>query len=322
MPAHKGLTMGTEPARPPSAHALAGWYTTAGVRSGVRRTFHREMEEGRVFFPPELVAHLSHEAVRSLPPARLRELTIHHLYQFLLSATHLETRIVNRGAERIAGGRAGLDLSPSCRLDAYKIYCDEGYHSLYSLDLADQIATVTGILIPSCDYGGFVERLDDAGRSVLPGEPVLAELLQVVIFETLITAVLNEVPHNPLVVTAVREITRDHARDEGRHHRFFVAFFHTLWAQLGSSHRIRVAAAVPSMIRICLGSDTGPIRSSLLQVGLDGPTADAVLQDVYGGDAGTRQLRERAQATVKMCESAGVLDLPGVRENFAVHGLV
>ncbi|WP_131796153.1 diiron oxygenase, partial [Candidatus Protofrankia datiscae] len=301
------------------------WYSSAGVRGGSRRTFHRDMEEGRVFFPSELVPYLAHEAVRVLPAALTRELAVRHLYQFLLSATHLETRIVNRGAERIAGNRVGFDLPRSCRLDAYKIYCDEGYHSLYSLDLADQIATATGIPIPRWDYGGFVERLEETGRAILPGEPVLAHLLQVIVFETLITAVLNEVPNevpnDPTVVTAVREVTRDHARDEGHHHRFFVAFFHLLWTHLELSLRTRVAHAIPPLIRACLVWDTTPVRSSLLLAGLDEPTADTVLQDVYGGAAATRRIREVAQATRRMCESAGVLDLPGARETFAAHGI-
>jgi hypothetical protein len=82
-----------------------------------------------------------------------------------------------------------------------------------------------------------------------------------------------------------------------------------------------VAHAVPSLIEACLVWDTAPVRSSLLLAGLDEPTADAVLRDVYGGAAETRRIREVAQATVRMCESAGVLDLPGVRETFAAHGI-
>ncbi len=100
-------------------------------------------------------------------------------------------RIVNRAAELIATGRCGLDLLARVRLAALKVYCDEGYHALYSLDIANQVATATGIPIPPCDYGGLVGQ------------------------------VINEVPNDSSVVSTIREITRDHARDEGRHHRFF-----------------------------------------------------------------------------------------------------
>lgn len=209
---------------PQSAQPFDSWYTTAGVRGDVRRLFDQEMEEGRVFFPTELISYFSHEAILGLSASRIRELVVRHLYQVLLSTMHMETRLVNPGAELIANNRIGFDLSRSCRLDAYKFYCDEGYHALYSLDLVDQIAAATVIPVPSLAYGRFIDQLEESGRSLLPGEPMLTHLLQVIVFETQITALLNEIPNNPTVATAVREVIRDHARNEGRHHRFFAAF--------------------------------------------------------------------------------------------------
>jgi hypothetical protein len=297
------------------------WYDAAGVRNGPRRRFHDETSQGKVFFPADLVPYLSHEAIRELPPDRQRELSVRHLYQFLLSTAHLETRVVNRGAERIANNRMGVDLPMHRRLDAFKVYCDEGYHSLYSLDLADQIAASTGIAVPDWDYGGFVARLAETGRRLLPDEPVLAQLLQVIVFETLITAVLNEVPNNAGVVTAVRDIVRDHARDEGRHHRFFAALFHELWAQLTPSLRTQVAFALPALIHSCLTWDLEPVQSSLLLAGVPEGTARAVVDDCYRGTAGTQRIRDIARATVRMCESAGVFGVPGADEAFAAHGL-
>lgn len=310
------------PGRDPLARgSLAQWYETAGVRTGVRRVFHDDTPGGKVFFPAQLVPYLTHEAVQGLPPEQLRELTVRHLYQFLLSATHLETRIVNRAAELIATNQVGLDLPTSARLDAFKVYCDEGYHALYSLDLADQIAAATGIPIPDWDYGGLVDGLADSGRRLLPDEPRLAQLLQVVVFETLITAVLNELPNDQSVVTTVREVMRDHAKDEGRHHRFFAGFFHELWTQLSPSLRPRVAHLMPVLIRGCLDWDANPVRSSLRLAGLDLSTADEVVRDCYG-DPDIGRIQDICQATVRMCESAGVLNTPGAEEEFAAHGLL
>jgi len=68
---------------PQSTQPFDGWYTKAGVRRGARRLFSQEQEEGRVFFPPELISYFSHEVVRGLPAPRLRELTIRHLYHVL-----------------------------------------------------------------------------------------------------------------------------------------------------------------------------------------------------------------------------------------------
>jgi hypothetical protein len=141
------------------------WHETAGVRSGVRRVFHEDAERGRTFFPERLVPHLAHPAVAALPETSRAMLPLLHLYQFLLSTTHVETRVVNKGAERIVTGRSGVELSAAVRMRAFKVYCDEGYHALYSLDLAEQIAGVTGVPVPQWDYGGFVGRARKSGQT-------------------------------------------------------------------------------------------------------------------------------------------------------------
>ncbi|MGH3973184.1 MAG: diiron oxygenase [Pseudonocardiaceae bacterium] len=297
------------------------WYETAGVRSGVRRLFRDETDAGKVFFPARLVPYLAHEALAQATPPQQHELTVRHLYQFLMTTAHLETRIVNRCAERIANGRAGIDLAMSVRLDAFKVYCDEGYHSLYSLDLADQIAEETGIAVPPWDYGGLVDRLEQAGSRLLPDAPHLVPLLQTVVFETLITAVLNEIPPDPTVLTVVRELTRDHAQDEGRHHRFFAGFFHELWHQLDSSLREPVARALPALIHACLTWDVGPVVNSLLLAGVDPATARDITHDCYGADTGLDRIADICRATVRICQSAGVLDVPGAVEAFAAYRL-
>lgn len=281
--------------------------------------FADETDEGRVFYPQDQIPYLAHEALAGLTDAQRREVTIRHLYQFLLSTTHLETRIVNTTAELIANNRAGLDLPNRMRLDAFKVYCDEGYHALYSLDLADQIEAATGVAIPPWDYGGFVDRLEDVGRKLLPDEPALVPLLQTVVFETLITAVLNEIPNDPTVVTVVRDLTRDHAKDEGHHHRFFARFFHELWAGLDPRLREPVAHTLPALVQVCLTWDTEPIRGSLLMSGVDSDTAGVVVADAYtssGSNAGV------CRATVRAFRSAGVLDVPGAEEAFAAHKLL
>lgn len=297
------------------------WYESAGVRSGERRSF-REPGEGEVLFPARLVPHLAHPAVTALSPERRDLLTQLHLYQFLMATTHLETRVVNVGAERIANGRSGLDLPVSMRMDAFKVYCDEGYHALYSLDLANQIARHTAVPVPDWDFGGFVDRLARAARELLPDEPVLAQLLQVVVFETLITAVLNEAPNEPGLAAPVREVLRDHARDEGRHHRFFAAFFHELWAGLPSGLRPRVARLLPALVEICLTADTAPARAALVLAGLDGSAAEQVVRETYDAGADPRRMAEITRGMVSMCRSAGVFDVPGALDAFAERHLL
>ncbi|TDC27413.1 hypothetical protein E1265_01600 [Streptomyces sp. 8K308] len=299
---------------------FAEWYTAAGVRSGVRRLFHDESDQGKVFFPERLVPFLDHPLLAGLDRQQRSALALRHLYQFLISTTHMETRVVNTAAERIANGRSGVELTPDDRLDAFKVYCDEGYHALYSLDLAHQIADTTGVPVPDWDYGRFVDRLVATANRLLPGEPVLAGLLQVVVFETLITAVLNELPGDTTVITTVRDLMRDHARDEGRHHRFFSGYFHRLWHALDARHRALAAHALPALIHDCLAADLGPARASLALAGVDADVIAGVVDDHMATDR--ERIRSITRSTVRMCRSAGVFDVPGAYEEFARHGLV
>ncbi|MCU7726627.1 diiron oxygenase [Actinoplanes sp. KI2] len=295
------------------------WYDAAGVRAGKRRMFADERDQGKVFFPAALVPYLEHDLVRERAPGQREVLTVRHLYQFLLATTHLETRVVNRGAERIANNRIGVPVGGQLRMDAFKVYCDEGYHSLYSLDLARQVEAATGTALPDWDFGGFADRLDATAAALLPGAEVLAQLLQVVVFETLITSVLNELPADPTVVTTVRDLARDHARDEGRHHRYFAGFFRHLWTHLDAPTRARAAVALPELIADCLRWDGEPVRRSLTLAGLTEAEADTVVRDCYGG---VPEMRQTASATVRLCRSTGVLDQPGAWEAFAAKGLV
>src|SRR5262249_35871042 len=134
-----GRAMGSGP--------FVDWYDAAGGRRGIPRKLVDETDQGRGDFPAALGAYLDHELLKDRGPAVRHALTVRQLYQFLLATTHLETRVVNRGAERIANDRIGMRVNAGMRLDAFKVYCDEGYHSLYSLDLADQIAATTRIPI-------------------------------------------------------------------------------------------------------------------------------------------------------------------------------
>jgi hypothetical protein len=46
-----------------------------------------------------------------------------------------------------------------------------------------------------------------------------------------------------------------------------------------------------------------------------------VVHDCYG-EPDLGRIQDICQATVRICESAGVLDVPGAGEEFAAHGLL
>ncbi|MFF7367581.1 diiron oxygenase [Streptomyces tricolor] len=298
------------------------WYTKAGVRRDPRRLLREELGAGRLYFPPALIPYAAHPLVRALPAEAQQALAARHLFQYLGFTTHFETEVVNRATQRIATGRSGTDTPARTRLDAFRIYCDEGYHALYSFDVVRQIADASGVEPVPYDFAPFRERLDAVGVEALPGQPVLAQLLQVVVFETLVTAILGEVPKDERVLTVVRQIVRDHARDEGWHHAFFARFFRELWARQSAAERVRVARCLPGLVRSSLLPDLRPVRAALAAAGLGAARVEEVVHDSYPRAATERAMREAARHALRLFEETGVLAVDGARDAFLAAGLL
>ncbi|MGW7406429.1 diiron oxygenase [Streptomyces sp. NPDC054833] len=301
---------------------LDGWYEKAGVRTDPRRVIGDELEAGKTLFPEKLIPYLDHPLVRTLEPRQRFALIARHLYQYMLFTMHFETSVVNRAAGRIADGTSGLHLPSSVRLDAYKIYCDEAYHALYSLDVVEQVSEATGVETPDYDFAPFLGRLDAIGAEVLPGEPVLVQLLQVVVFETLVTSILKDIPKDPSVVGTVREVVRDHAEDEGRHHAYFAAFFKELWQGMSPALRVRAARCLPELVSRSLTPDLVPVRSSLGAAGLGDAAVREIVADCYAPEQLRRGVRSSARHTFHLFESVGVLDVAGARDACTSAGLL
>lgn len=301
---------------------MTDWYEQGGVRRDPRRLLRDDLDSGLPVFPVELVPHLHHEALRELPEPARRRLVLHHLYDYLTYTAHFETRVVNRAAEAIAHGAAGAGVPPQVRLEALQIYVDEGYHALYSLDVVDQVAAATGVPPLPYRFDGVLDRLDRVAAAALPGDERLAQLLQVVVFETSVTSILRDVPAAPELIDLVRTTVRDHARDEGRHHAFFARYFRLLWQALDPPARLRVARALPALIVHSLAGDSEPTLAALGAVGVPADTARAVVADTFSGPFAVLGIRAQAAQTLRLFESVGVLDVPGVADAFHEQGLL
>jgi hypothetical protein len=300
---------------------LENWHDTAGVRVAERRMLEEDREAGLAPFPPALVPYLRHEALADLDPADRRGLLARHLYQYLLYTVHLETKVVNRGVALIGHGELGFPVRPEVQIDALKIYCDEGYHALYSLDIVQQAELATGVPALPYDFTPRLDRLDRTGHRFLPGHPELARLLQVVAFETVVTSILSDIPRDPTVYRVVREVVADHARDEAYHHAFFVSFFRELWANLSPALRGAAARSIPHLVADCLRPDLAPLQAALQAAGIAAPLARDILADSYSPAAVTATIRAAGRHTLRLCESVGAFDLPGAQDALAELGL-
>lgn len=277
--------------------------------------------QNMAFFPRHLIPHMSHPLVAGADVPVLRYLEAQHLFQWLQFTARFEVAVVNRATERIAGGTSGVEVPMSGRLAAYKIYVDEGYHSLYSLDLVNQVSGQAGLEPLPYDFAPFLERLD-AVADALPGHRRLMQLLQVVVFETLITSILRDIPADKRVMSVVRDTVKDHAEDEGQHHAYFSRFFGLLWSGLDEATRDRVAVHLPALITRSLRPATEPATNAMLVAGFPTAHIRTIVEESYSATAVNASNRVAAEHTIRLFEAFDVLDRPGVREQFTHAGLI
>ena len=113
--------------------AFDSWHESSSIRVKPHRVIQKDQLEGKVFFPPDLFPIVSHPLVQKRGEAFIEKLLVHRLYSYLDFTEVLEHQIVNPVVSRIAHDQTGMEISEERRLDAYKIYIDEGYHALFSI---------------------------------------------------------------------------------------------------------------------------------------------------------------------------------------------
>lgn len=300
------------------------WDERATVRVAERRTL-APLTAGQGFFAPELVPLASHPLIAALRDERpdvYRDVLIQHLYRYLDFTAKLEHLVVNRTVLGIAHGTIGVRLPDAMRLDAFRIYCDEAYHALFSADLARQVRDLTDVGPQLLQVPYFITRLERFLEETPDDLAALTEVLFVIVSETLITAQLSDLWNDRSVAPAVRETVRDHAQDEGRHHAYFAILLRHLWGQLTPATRRRAALQVPRLIRIFTDPDVPSVEREITGYGLSRDDAKRIVAELFPDAAVSAYAKGVAQQTVRHFASVGALDDEQVRAEFTTHGLM
>jgi hypothetical protein len=307
------------------APRLAMWDQVAGVRSKPRRFLgdrDPDADQDRLYFSPELMPVLHHPRVVALGEEVQRQMLIERLYQYLDVTTWVEQGLVNQGLVQLFQARLPLRLPSHLEFDAYKIYCDEGYHALCSVDLKHQVAEETGISWPVCAEPRVLRTLDGLAHSVPAEMRGLAQLFFVVVYETLISGILARVPRDRRVVETVRRVVLDHAEDEGQHHAYFSDIFRRVWPGLEPEQRDAIGPLLAPAIVADLEPDVEAIDALLARTGLDQEERRAVIADAHPTARVQADIRRAAAATINLVRSTGGFDHLPTRAAFLACDLV
>jgi len=300
--------------------AFGNWDQRASVRVKPRRDLASCPH--RVYFPPELVPAVRHPLVTALGQDARHRLLVQRLYDYLHFTSELETLAVIPVAIRISRGQAGLSLPEPARRDAFKIVTDEAWHAQFSFELMAQVEAASGV--PRREAGAplFATRLATIRSALGPDLLGAEDLLFAVVSETLISAILADLPHDRRLPPAVRDLVADHAEDEGRHHAYFRIVLKHFWHALDPAHRREVGPLLPRIVLAFLEPDHRTLHRALRDAGLTSAEADQVLAESYPPAAVRQSARAAASTTIRYFAEAGALADGRTRDAFQAEGLL
>lgn len=281
-----------------------------------------ELEEGKVFFPPELVPSLYHPLVRERKEEVIKSLLLQRLYIYLDFTADLEQLVVSPVTQLISRRRSGFELPEKMLRDSYKICTDEAWHAQFSDDLQSQLVSATAE--PPCvtRQPYFLTRLETIKARLEAAHRPLAELFFTVVSETLISSILSGIPKDQRVCTVVRETIADHAEDEGRHHAYFTCFFEYAWPQLTPVQRDLIGTLLPEFTVAFLRPDVGATFDMLRFTGMDSESVRGVIEETYPDGRLHAEMRAAAASTLRLFERNGVFESNKVADSFFQRGLL
>ncbi|MBT2296858.1 diiron oxygenase [Pseudomonas fluorescens] len=304
-------------------YTLGDWDNKAAVR--VRRNGYRlpdDLEQqlaSRDWFAPAFIPYIEHPLIEAAGRAIAQRLAANHLVYFLDYTTLLEHRVVNRAVETIVHGELAVPIPSQMKTAALQLYTDEGYHALFSSEVAEQIAALYDIRDRSLPRR--IGRLLGVIDATSPADRPLAWFLLGFVSETIIAKELLSITRETLVST-VYQMLRNHLEDEARHSRYFSEVFQYLWSALAPEQRTLAARLLLDIIGLYFEPDIPWLMRSLASVGFDEQDALKIVANLLQPDAHARRVRSGAISTFTAMQQAGFFDDGANRQMFFQAGFI
>lgn len=251
-------------------------------KASVRRSERREVANDKKIFPDEFIPILKHPIISQEYAHQENRIRHQHLQRYLNFTHKLELVVVNDITLKIALGHYGFELPPEMLMDAHRIYVDESYHALFSFDMMQQLAAQVGTdpgILSNPSFLGEILRI----TNLYPEKKykLILGLFFVIVSETLITDSLREIHKNPDVDSGVKELIKDHAQDEARHHAFYRHLLFTIWPQIPEDCRRLVVRHLSDLIFAFVNPDRNALISELKDLGVPLHQAIQVFEETY-----------------------------------------
>ena len=305
-----------------SKAAFLDWDKTASVRSRPRRELTRENVGNGYFFPPEYAPFLEHPLLAKLNEDTKSIVLIHQLYTYLNFTEYLEHEAICVVAYNISMQNYEFKLTQRLCKDARKIYVDEIYHWMFSIDFAEEVEYFTGVKRLSENEPRFLRSLNNLTKSLTEKQKHLSLLFFTTVAETLITPTMGKLPHDIRLVLPVRELIEDHTKDEQRHLRYFIELFHLLWDHIDTTDRHVLCILLPKMLYSYFEPDYDRITQLLKSLSFSDDQIRVIINDTYQKDKIRDNIMISSFATIKLFHDVGMFDSISIRDAFINEGII
>lgn len=294
-----------------------GWHLSSAVRS---RPYVYKFSEADfaqsdpgLWFPAALSPVLGHDSVRALSKQELRILHVYHLVYFMDYTTELEIAHVNEAVQCIVIGGLKKYFEDGERCIALKLYADEGYHALFSRDIADQVSKHFDLVRAKSTRIVGLDRILE--KSPL-GFRCLTRFCIAFVSETLIACELLKLSRDSLV-DPVAHMFIDHLHDEGRHAVFFSECFVQLWRKISRCEKNYVVQVLLEVLAVFCRPDIYFLRMLFKGRPVLGNEVVAYLESSWSA-----RMLEISGPTLRAIERTDLLDDEGYLLQFRAAGLV
>ncbi len=297
----------------PYRSRLDCWDQRASVRSKTGVTPRPDLVNGGLPFPKDLLPLVSHPKVDSRGKGVVRRILGRKLVNYHDFTTHLELNAIVPATLDLATQRLGLLLPSALSEDAAKIATDECFHALEAMRQREHFADISGVNSQPVSRPAFLQKLE---RTIAeePGEiGRLKNMVFSMVSETLITGSLTRIPNDTSVMPEVREIIREHAVDEAKHHQFFSQLMGIVWPQLDTSTKCKIGPLFAEFIDLFLTPDFVIQLQWLHDEGFSSHEANNIISEIHEQtDKGA--VRTQAKPTLDALRRAGILETPCVTD--------
>lgn len=321
-----------QPQRPVKAatgrrsYTLGDWDNRSAVRS-CKSSYQLppcdELEQElqtRDWFPAAFIPYFAEPAIQHSERSVQQRLAANHLVYFLHYTTILEHKIVNRSVETLIHGDLQIQLPETMKIAALQLYTDEGYHALFSYQLAEQVVQLYA-MPASPALPKRIRLMHELLARCPEAQRPLTWFLLGFVSETIIAKELLNIAGEKLV-SRVYQMFREHLEDEARHSRYFSEVFDYLWTRLSPEQQRFSAGQLIDIIFIFAAVDQDWLDASLNDAGIPQAVAGTVIHSLLQPSAETQRARSIAGATLQAMTRAGFFEHEDNRRLFAHTGLI